>query len=152
MTNYRHFQTWICKIITSLWQYFIVANYSWILMEGMYLHNLVFLALCTDTSTIALYIVLGWGKMDKSVWDYLEYKVIFLNPIGSQFQIWLYKIGLPVLVVVPWIIIRVTIEDTLCWTTHENSSLFLVIRIPIIISILVSRTVYYNRRLKSMII
>lgn len=55
-------QTCICKVITSLWQYFIMANYSWILMEGLYLHNLIFLALCTDTSTISLYVLLGWGK------------------------------------------------------------------------------------------
>ncbi|XP_028046258.1 vasoactive intestinal polypeptide receptor 2 [Monomorium pharaonis] len=108
----REHTTWICKVITSLWQYFIVANYSWILMEGLYLHNLVFLALCTDTSTIALYIVLGWG--------------------------------LPVLVVVPWIIIRVIIEDTLCWTTHDNSSLFLVIRIPIMVSILFNFLLFLN--------
>ncbi|XP_050444865.1 vasoactive intestinal polypeptide receptor 2-like [Cataglyphis hispanica] len=103
---------WICKAITSLWQYFIVANYSWILMEGLYLHNLVFKALCADTSTIALYILLGWG--------------------------------LPVLVVVPWIIIRATIEDTLCWTTHDNPLLFLVIRIPIIISILFNFLLFLN--------
>ncbi|XP_029159918.1 vasoactive intestinal polypeptide receptor 2-like [Nylanderia fulva] len=103
---------WICKAITSLWQYFIVANYSWILMEGLYLHNLVFKALCTDTSTIALYILLGWG--------------------------------LPVLVVVPWVIIRAIIEDTLCWTTHENPLLFLVIRIPIIISILFNFLLFLN--------
>jgi len=54
----------ICKAITSLWQYFIVANYSWILMEGLYLHNLVFKALCADTNTIALYILLGWGELE----------------------------------------------------------------------------------------
>ncbi|KAG5312952.1 PTH1R protein, partial [Pseudoatta argentina] len=104
--------TWICKVITSLWQYFIVANYSWILMEGLYLHNLVFLALCTDSSTISLYIALGWG--------------------------------LPVLVVVPWIIFRATIENTLCWTTHNNSSLFLIIRIPMIICILFNFLLFLN--------
>ncbi|XP_018317760.1 LOW QUALITY PROTEIN: secretin receptor [Mycetomoellerius zeteki] len=104
--------TWVCKVITSLWQYFIVANYSWILMEGLYLHNLIFLALCTDSSTIALYISLGWG--------------------------------LPVLVVVPWIIFRATIEDTLCWTTHNNSSLFLIIRIPMIICILFNFLLFLN--------
>ncbi|XP_072754458.1 secretin receptor isoform X2 [Anoplolepis gracilipes] len=103
---------WICKAITSLWQYFIVANYSWILMEGLYLHNLVFKALCADTNTIALYILLGWG--------------------------------LPALVVVPWIIIRATIEDTLCWTTHDNSVLFLIIRIPIITSILINFLLFLN--------
>ncbi|XP_050693432.1 parathyroid hormone/parathyroid hormone-related peptide receptor-like isoform X2 [Eriocheir sinensis] len=53
--------TWGCRLFTSLWQYFILANYSWILMEGLYLHNLIFLALFTDNSAITLYIVLGWG-------------------------------------------------------------------------------------------
>ncbi|XP_075218161.1 parathyroid hormone/parathyroid hormone-related peptide receptor-like isoform X2 [Lycorma delicatula] len=50
-----------CRAVTSLWQYFLLANYSWILMEGLYLHNLIFLALFSDTSSIALYVVLGWG-------------------------------------------------------------------------------------------
>jgi len=54
---------WQCKTFTSLWQYFILANYSWILMEGIYLHNLVFLALFTDAnSSIVCYVIFGWGK------------------------------------------------------------------------------------------
>ncbi|XP_071530568.1 glucagon receptor-like [Panulirus ornatus] len=53
--------TWGCRLFTGLWQYFILANYAWILMEGLYLHNLIFLALFTDNSAITLYIVLGWG-------------------------------------------------------------------------------------------
>ncbi|XP_076621648.1 secretin receptor [Colletes latitarsis] len=104
--------TLICKTITSAWQYFIVANYSWILMEGLYLHNLVILAFSADSAAINLYILMGWG--------------------------------LPVFVVVPWIIIRATIEDTLCWTTHGNPSLFLLIRIPIMISILFNFLLFIN--------
>ncbi|XP_071639443.1 parathyroid hormone/parathyroid hormone-related peptide receptor isoform X2 [Temnothorax longispinosus] len=54
---------WQCKTFTSLWQYFILANYSWILMEGIYLHNLVFLALFTDSnSSITGYVVFGWDQ------------------------------------------------------------------------------------------
>ncbi|EZA47641.1 Secretin receptor [Ooceraea biroi] len=101
---------WVCKIITSLWQYFIVANYSWILMEGLYLHNLIFFVPCTDT--ITMYVLLGWG--------------------------------IPVLIVVPWIVTRATIEDTLCWTTHENPSLLLVIRGPIMLSILINFLLFIN--------
>ncbi|XP_048509630.1 secretin receptor-like [Athalia rosae] len=108
----KEHNTWICKTITSLWQYFIVANYAWILMEGLYLHNLVFLALCTDTTAITLYIFLGWG--------------------------------LPLMVVIPWIAVRATMEDTLCWTTNNNSSLFLIIRIPIMISILFNFVLFVN--------
>ncbi|XP_076656112.1 vasoactive intestinal polypeptide receptor 2 [Halictus rubicundus] len=108
----RNFQILVCKTITSMWQYFIVANYSWILMEGLYLHNLVVLAFCADSAATNLYIFMGWG--------------------------------LPVFVVAPWIIIRATIEDTLCWTTHENPSLFLVIRIPIMISIIFNFLLFIN--------
>ena len=39
-----------------------MANYSWIFMEGLYLHNLIFMALFTDSSAITIYIFLGWGK------------------------------------------------------------------------------------------
>lgn len=56
---------WSCKVFISFWQYFILANYFWILMEGLYLHNLVFLALFTDAnSSIAIYVGLGWGQFD----------------------------------------------------------------------------------------
>ncbi|BES93196.1 Hormone receptor domain [Nesidiocoris tenuis] len=53
--------TWGCKLLICLWQYAIISNYSWILMEGLYLHNLIFLALFTDNSAITIYIILGWG-------------------------------------------------------------------------------------------
>ncbi|KAK7869598.1 hypothetical protein R5R35_003386 [Gryllus longicercus] len=102
---------WLCKLIISLWQYVIMANYSWILMEGLYLHNLIFLALFSDTSAIRLYVVLGWG--------------------------------LPVLFVGPWVAARALLEDEFCWTTN-NSHLFLLIRLPIVASVLVSFGLFIN--------
>ncbi|XP_031367353.1 secretin receptor-like [Apis dorsata] len=102
----------ICKVVISGWQYFIVANYSWILMEGLYLHNLIVWAFFADSETINLYVLMGWG--------------------------------LPVFVVVPWIIIRATIEDTFCWTTHQNPFLFLPIKIPIMISNLFNFLLFLN--------
>ncbi|KAL3274774.1 hypothetical protein HHI36_019559 [Cryptolaemus montrouzieri] len=53
---------WQCKLLTSLWQYFTMANYSWILMEGLYLYNLIFRALFTDSNgSILGYVIMGWG-------------------------------------------------------------------------------------------
>ncbi|XP_023244591.1 secretin receptor-like, partial [Centruroides sculpturatus] len=37
-----------CKVFTSFWQYFLMANYCWILIEGLYLHNLIFLSIKSD--------------------------------------------------------------------------------------------------------
>ncbi|KAA0190734.1 hypothetical protein HAZT_HAZT001469 [Hyalella azteca] len=54
---------WVCRIMVAVWEYFILANYSWLLMEGMYLHNLIFRALFTGSSaTIMPYVILGWGS------------------------------------------------------------------------------------------
>ncbi|CAN7995946.1 unnamed protein product, partial [Ixodes pacificus] len=50
-----------CKVFTSFWHYVLMANYCWILMEGLYLHSLVFLAFFTDSSGILRYVALGWG-------------------------------------------------------------------------------------------
>ncbi|XP_015601323.1 parathyroid hormone/parathyroid hormone-related peptide receptor isoform X2 [Cephus cinctus] len=104
---------WQCKAFTSLWQYFILANYSWILMEGLYLHNLVFLALFTDSnSSIAGYVVLGWG--------------------------------LPAIFVLPWVAMRAALDDTYCWTTNKNPFLFLIIRVPTMLSILINFVLFVN--------
>ncbi|XP_060520038.1 parathyroid hormone/parathyroid hormone-related peptide receptor-like [Cylas formicarius] len=51
-----------CKLVTTLIQYFTLANYSWILMEGVYLNNLVLRALFTDSNkNLIYYFICGWG-------------------------------------------------------------------------------------------
>ncbi|XP_024941948.1 parathyroid hormone 2 receptor isoform X3 [Cephus cinctus] len=83
----KEHNTWICKAITSVWQYFIVANYAWILMEGLYLHNLVFLAFCSDTTAITLTALYRSYTLDRSshhtgrhiVLDNAHRSIIILN-------------------------------------------------------------------------
>lgn len=113
-----------CKLIVSIGQYFTAANYSWILMEGLYLNNLVLRALFTDTNrNLIYYILFGWG--------------------------------LPVLVVVPWVIARILVEDRFCWTTHDNPNVFAIILVPtfascllnLILFIIISAVLY--KKLKS---
>ncbi|GLH05902.1 uncharacterized protein GBIM_11452, partial [Gryllus bimaculatus] len=110
--NIEHQINWPCRTIVSLWQYFIMANYSWILMEGLYLHNLIFLALFSDSSSITMYIVLGWG--------------------------------LPAMFVLPWTLCRALMENTWCWTTNDNTTVFLLIRIPTVASIVVNFILFIN--------
>ncbi|XP_066600877.1 vasoactive intestinal polypeptide receptor 2-like [Prorops nasuta] len=105
--------SWHCKMFTSFWQYSLLANYSWIFMEGLYLHNLVMYALFTDVSTrICKYVILGWGA--------------------------------PALFILPWVIARISLEDTYCWTTNLNPFLFLLIRIPTVTSIVINFFLFLN--------
>ncbi|XP_077516369.1 secretin receptor-like isoform X5 [Amblyomma americanum] len=101
-----------CKVFTSFWHYVLMANYCWILMEGLYLHSLVFLAFFTDSSSILRYVALGWG--------------------------------LPVLFIVPWVVVRAILDDTLCWTTNPRQDLFWIIRGPITASIVVNFILFLN--------
>ncbi|KAB0799158.1 hypothetical protein PPYR_07038 [Photinus pyralis] len=57
----KEHHNWICKALTSSRNYFIVANYTLILMEGIYLHNLIFLTLCSDKTKITFYYIFGWA-------------------------------------------------------------------------------------------
>ncbi|CAM1326416.1 PTH1R (predicted) [Pycnogonum litorale] len=38
-----------------------MANFSWIFMEGLYLHNLIFMAVFADHSGVKPYVMMGWG-------------------------------------------------------------------------------------------
>lgn len=53
----------MCKAITALRYYFIQANFMFILMEGVYLHNLIYCNLFSDNSSVRFYYLAGWGKL-----------------------------------------------------------------------------------------
>ncbi|XP_044749199.1 parathyroid hormone/parathyroid hormone-related peptide receptor-like [Coccinella septempunctata] len=58
-----HFQIstyWFCKAVISFRQYFILTNYMMILMEGIYLHNLLFLKPFSDKTSVKFYAISGW--------------------------------------------------------------------------------------------
>ncbi|XP_046686907.1 secretin receptor-like, partial [Homalodisca vitripennis] len=52
--------------------------------------------------------------------------------------------GLPLFFVVPWVFVRALLEDTLCWTTNENSYFFQLIKGPTTASILVNLILFIN--------
>ncbi|XP_022257646.1 glucagon receptor-like [Limulus polyphemus] len=81
-------------------------------MEGLYLHNLIFLAMFTDNNGISMYVIMGWG--------------------------------LPLLFIIPWVVVRALLEDTLCWTTNDNPGYFWIIRAPITTTIIVNFVFFVN--------
>ncbi|XP_056406051.1 glucagon receptor isoform X5 [Hyla sarda] len=50
-----------CRAASVLMQYGVITNYCWLLVEGIYLHNLLVLAVFSERSYFALYICIGWG-------------------------------------------------------------------------------------------
>ncbi|XP_062971943.1 parathyroid hormone 2 receptor [Elgaria multicarinata webbii] len=50
-----------CKITVVMFVYFLTTNYYWILVEGLYLHSLIFVAFFSDTKHLWGFILTGWG-------------------------------------------------------------------------------------------
>lgn len=52
---------WPCKLMTSIWQYSLLANYCWILMEALYLNNLIFSKkISPHGPSVLIYTIFGW--------------------------------------------------------------------------------------------
>lgn len=63
---YVLFQTWPCKLVHSVFNYAILASYTWIFVEGAYLHSLIFKTMTESKKFHRYLIVFGWGKLQKN--------------------------------------------------------------------------------------
>ncbi|NWY56757.1 PTH1R protein, partial [Chionis minor] len=59
-----------CKLVVTLFLYFLATNHYWILVEGLYLHSLIFMAFLSNKSYLWVLIIIGWGlpAVFVSVW------------------------------------------------------------------------------------
>lgn len=103
---------WGCKLLFTIFNYILGANYMWIFAEGIYLHMLITVAMFSEKSGVKKLIIFGWGA--------------------------------PVLFVGPWVIVRATLENVLCWNTHPTAGYFWMIRGPICAAMVINFFIFLN--------
>ncbi|BFY98051.1 hypothetical protein BsWGS_01090 [Bradybaena similaris] len=61
---------WLCKSFQGLHQYFQMANFAWMLVEGIYLHNRLVVTVFPSAAPFKLFYFIGWGipLIITSVW------------------------------------------------------------------------------------
>ncbi|XP_078571306.1 secretin receptor-like [Branchiostoma floridae x Branchiostoma japonicum] len=99
-----------CKLLYTCFMYFMATNYFWILVEGLYLHNLIFVSVFSERKFFYGFIAIGW---------------VF-----------------PLTFVVPWVVVRATMEDTGCWDTDTVYKW--IYKAPIVVSIVVNFLLFLN--------
>uniref|UniRef100_UPI00398E4602 parathyroid hormone/parathyroid hormone-related peptide receptor-like n=1 Tax=Pristiophorus japonicus TaxID=55135 RepID=UPI00398E4602 len=50
-----------CKVAVTIFLYFLATNHYWILVEGLYLHSLIFMAFLSDKNYLWALTLIGWG-------------------------------------------------------------------------------------------
>ncbi|KAK6478299.1 glucagon receptor-like [Huso huso] len=68
-----------CRAALVLMQYSVVANYTWLLVEGIYLHNLLVITVFTEKSYFNIYLCIGWGAPLLFVVPWIVVKYMFEN-------------------------------------------------------------------------
>ncbi|KAM5135511.1 glucagon receptor [Mantella aurantiaca] len=81
-----------CRVATVLSQYAIIANYYWLMVEGIYLHNLLVLVVFSGRSYFMLYICIGWGTPVLFIAPWVALKYTYENDqcwsINSNMAFW----------------------------------------------------------------
>lgn len=68
-----------CRVAAVSMQYSVVANYCWLLAEGLYLHSLLSLPALPERSHFCLYLAIGWGAPLLFVIPWAVVKCLFEN-------------------------------------------------------------------------
>ncbi|NP_001079221.1 glucagon receptor L homeolog precursor [Xenopus laevis] len=68
-----------CRAATVLMQYGMIANYYWLMVEGIYLYNLLVLTVFSERNYFALYLCIGWGTPALFIIPWVAVKYTYEN-------------------------------------------------------------------------
>ncbi|NXA42190.1 PTH1R protein, partial [Eudromia elegans] len=93
-----------CKVVVTLFLYFLATNHYWILVEGLYLHSLIFMAFLSNDNYLWVLIIIGWGlpAVFVSVWASVRASLADTQcwDLSAGNMKWIYQVPILVAIVV----------------------------------------------------
>ncbi|XP_048454965.1 secretin receptor-like [Rhincodon typus] len=106
-----------CKVAIVFFQYCVLANFSWLLVEALYLHTLLVVSVFTEQKYFRWYVILGWGAPTVFIIPWSITRQIFENVgcwnVNSDVRIWWIIKGPPVVSILINFVLFVRIIRTL---------------------------------------
>ncbi|XP_076866200.1 glucagon receptor isoform X1 [Brachyhypopomus gauderio] len=68
-----------CRVAVVMMQYSVLANSYWLLVEGIYLHNLLAVTFLTEGNHLSVYLCIGWGAPLAFVLPWTIMKYLYEN-------------------------------------------------------------------------
>ncbi|XP_026231146.1 parathyroid hormone/parathyroid hormone-related peptide receptor [Anabas testudineus] len=97
-----------CKMAVTLFLYFLATNYYWILVEGLYLHSLIFMTFFSDRKYLWGFTLIGWGVPAMFVTVWATVRAMFADTecwdLSAGNLKWIYQVPILVAVVVNFIL------------------------------------------------
>ncbi|XP_010640036.1 vasoactive intestinal polypeptide receptor 2 isoform X2 [Fukomys damarensis] len=134
-----------CKLSLVFFQYCIMANFYWLLVEGLYLHTLL-VAIFSPSRCFLTYMLIGWAiLLAPEAWfqPQSEAQLLHVLTILLPRKAW-HTFGIPTICIGVWTAARLSLENTGCWDTNNHSVPWWVIRTPILVSILVNFVLFIS--------
>nr|AKC34091.1 parathyroid hormone receptor-like protein bf173 [Branchiostoma floridae] len=93
-----------CKVANSLFLFATLAMYFWVLVEALYLHNLLFVSVFSHKKTLKWFVLIGWGAPVLFIIPWIALKTMnddwdcWIGPsVHPQYQ-WIYRAPISVII------------------------------------------------------
>uniref|UniRef100_A0A8C5EVB6 Parathyroid hormone/parathyroid hormone-related peptide receptor n=1 Tax=Gouania willdenowi TaxID=441366 RepID=A0A8C5EVB6_GOUWI len=97
-----------CKVVVTLFMYFLATNYYWILVEGLYLHSLIFMTFFSNRKYLWGFTLIGWGVPAAFVSIWATVRATYADTecwdLSAGSLKWIYQVPILVAVVVNFIL------------------------------------------------
>ncbi|XP_073181612.1 parathyroid hormone/parathyroid hormone-related peptide receptor-like [Lepidochelys kempii] len=115
-----------CKVVVTLFLYFLATNHYWILVEGLYLHSLIFMAFLSNKNYLWVLTIIGWGlpAVFVSVWASVRASLADTQcwDLSAGNMKWIYQVPILAAIVVNFILFLniVRVLASKLWETNTG--------------------------------